>query len=49
MEKKTYEKLNMKVISLSQENHLMVASDPTTNEVNATRNNYMGGAAWEWM
>ena len=49
MEKKHYEKLNMKVISLSQENHLMVASAPTTNEVNATRNNYMGGAAWDWM
>ena len=48
MEKNIYKKPTMRVIALQQRQHLMSGSDPTTNEVNATRDNYMGGAAWQW-
>ena len=48
MRQKTYKKPTLRVIALHQRQHLMVGSDPTTNEVNATRDNYMGGVAWNW-
>ena len=48
MEKNTYKRPAMRVIALHQSSCLMSGSDPTTNEVNATRDNYMGGAAWQW-
>ena len=52
MRQKTYKKPAMRVLALHQKQHLMVGSDPTvnptTNQVNATREDYMGGAAWQW-
>ena len=52
MEKSTYKKPTLRVIALHQRQHLMAGSDPTnnptTNQVNATREDYMGGVAWQW-